>query len=155
MEDRLRKILAEEGTTALITMLRDTCPLGPGPPERQWINIENDQPSPTSKQENFTVLTYNILCHHFAPPTTYGYTPSWALEWNYRRQTILQEIVNASADIICLQEVDCQQYAEFFHPELKKHGYDGAHYPRSRARTMSSEEAKLVDGCAVFWKEDK
>jgi CCR4-NOT transcription complex subunit 6 len=156
MEERLRKILAEEGTIALITQLRDSCPVGPAPPERQWIEIEPDIDSPSSgKQESFTVLSYNILCASFAPGTTYSYTPSWALDWSYRKQTILQEIINASADVVCLQEIDVEQYAEFFAPQLKQHGYDGAHYPRTRARTMGTEEAKLVDGCATFWKEER
>jgi len=156
MEERLRKVLAEEGTTALITQLRDSCPVGPGPPERQWIEIEPDVSSPTSgRQESFTVLTYNILCHSFAPGATYSYTPSWALEWSYRKQTILQEIINASADIVCLQEVDGEQYAEYFYTQLKQHGYEGCHYARTRSRTMSPEEAKMVDGCATFWKDDR
>ena len=156
MEERLRKVIAEEGTTALITQLRDSCPVGDGPPERQWIEIEPDVSSPRSgRQESFTVLTYNILCHSFAPGTTYSYTPSWALDWSYRKQTILQEILNASADVVCLQEVDGEQYAEYFFPQLKLHGYEGCHYARTRSRTMSPEEAKMVDGCATFWKEDR
>ena len=153
LEDRLRKLLAEEGTTALITQLRDSCPVGPAPPERQWIEIEPDVSSPSSgKQESFTVLSYNILCHHFAPGTTYSYTPSWALDWSYRKQTILQEIINASADVVCLQELAGEQYADYFYPQLKQHGYEGSHYSRTRARTMSADEAKMVDGCATFWK---
>ncbi len=156
LEERLRKIIAEEGTTALITHLRDSCPVGSGPPERQWIEIEPDVSSPSSgRQESFTVLSYNILCHSFAPGTTYSYTPSWALDWSYRKQTILQEIINASADVVCLQEVDGEQYAEYFYPQLKQHGYDGCHYSRTRSRTMSPEEAKMVDGCATFWKDDR
>ena len=156
MEERLRKILAEEGTSALIIQLRDSCPVGPGPPERQWIDVEPDVSSPTSgRQESFTVLTYNILCPSFAPGTTYSYTPSWALEWSYRKQTILQEIINASADVVCLQEIDGEQYADYFYPQLKVHGYEGCHYSRTRSRTMSAEEAKMVDGCATFWKDDR
>lgn len=156
LEERLRKILAEEGTTALITQLRDSCPVGAAPPERQWIEIEPDVDSSSSgKQESFTVLSYNILCASFAPGTTYSYTPSWALDWSYRKQTILQEIINAAADVVCMQELDVEQYTDFFAPQLKQHGYDGAHYPRTRARTMAPEEAKLVDGCATFWKVDK
>jgi len=156
MEERYRKILAEDGTPALIAHLRDTCPVGNGPPERQWIEIEPDVSSPSEgKQESFTVLSYNILCHHFAPGSTYSYTPSWALDWNYRRQTILQEILNASADVVCLQEMDRDQYADFFYPQLQQHGYEGSHYSRTRARTMSTEEAGKVDGCATFWKDDR
>lgn len=156
LEERYRKILADDGTEALIHHLRDNCPPPPAPPERQWIEIEPDVSSPsTGKQESFTVLTYNILCDSFAPQSSYGYTASWALDWSYRKQTILQEIVNASADVVCMQELDVGQYRDFFYPALKKNGYDGCHYARTRARTMAGREADLVDGCATFWKEDR
>ncbi|WVR09629.1 glucose-repressible alcohol dehydrogenase transcriptional effector [Kwoniella sp. DSM 27419] len=156
LDERLRKVLAEEGTSGLITHMRDNCPVGPEPPERQWIEIEPDVSSPSEgKQESFTVLTYNILCAQFAPGTTYSYTPNWALDWQYRKQAILSEIVQASADVVCLQEIDCEQYADFFLPQLKQHGYEGQHYPRSRARTMSADEQKVVDGCATFWKDER
>ncbi|OCF77586.1 glucose-repressible alcohol dehydrogenase transcriptional effector [Kwoniella mangroviensis CBS 8886] len=156
LDDRLKKLIADEGTSGLIHHMRDNCPPGPEPPERHWIEIEPDISSPSSgKQESFTVLTYNILCHSFAPGTTYSYTPSWALEWGYRKQAILNEIAQASADIVCLQEIGCEQYADYFLPELKRHGYEGQHYPRSRARTMSADEQKAVDGCATFWKSDR
>lgn len=156
MEEKLKRILAEDGTSALVHHLRDTANVTSAPPERQWIEIEPDVSSPAEgKQESFTVLSYNILCHHFAPGSTYSYTPAWALDWNYRKQTILQEIINASADVVCLQEIDGEQYAEFFYPQLKQHGYDGSHYSRTRARTMSIDEATKVDGCATFWKDDR
>jgi CCR4-NOT transcription complex subunit 6 len=156
LEDRFRKILAEEGTTALIHHLRDNCPAGPQPPERQWIEVEPVTTSPSEgHQESFTTLTYNILCDSFAPPSSYNYTPLWALDWNYRKHTILQEIINASADIVGLQEIDAGQYREFFYPQLKTQGYEGCHYARTRARTMSGKEADAVDGCAIFWKSDR
>ncbi|WVO17136.1 glucose-repressible alcohol dehydrogenase transcriptional effector [Cryptococcus depauperatus] len=156
MNSEYRKKLVEDGTRGLITHLRDHAPPGPSPPERQWIDLDADIDSPTTgKQESFSVLTYNILCHSFAPGTTYSYTPSWALDWDYRKRLLLEEIAMASADIVCLQEIDCKQYADYFYPELKKKGYDGQHYPRSRAKTMTVDEQKSVDGCATFWKEDK
>ena len=154
MEDRLRKLLADEGTSGLIAHLRDSCPMGPPPPERLWIPVEDDATDPEAgKQESFTALSYNILCHHFAPGSSYSYTPSWALDWSFRKTTILSEIVNASADIVCLQECDNEQFSEFFLPELQRHGYEGSHFSRSRARTMHLDEAKQVDGCATFWKD--
>ncbi|EIW72152.1 hypothetical protein TREMEDRAFT_41543 [Tremella mesenterica DSM 1558] len=153
MKDQFRKLLAEEGTTGLIEFLRDTCPLPPAPPERLWIPVEDDIAEiGTGKQETFTVLSYNILCHHFAPGSSYSYTPAWALDWGFRKQTILAEIVNAAADVVCLQECDHEQFSDFFLPELQQHGYEGSHFSRSRARTMAAEEAKQVDGCATFWK---
>lgn len=156
LEDRLRKIIAEEGTGALIQHFRDTAPITVVPPERQWVVVEPDVDSPPSgRQESFTVLTYNILCSHFAPVSTYKYTPNWALDWNYRKQTILNELQNASADVVCLQEVDVDTYSNYLHPEMIGHGYEGSHYPRSRAKTMSPEEQAKVDGCSIFWKKDK
>jgi CCR4-NOT transcription complex subunit 6 len=156
VEERLKKILVEDGTPALIAHLRDNAGMGPSPPERQWIEVDPDEDSPEEgKQESFTVLSYNILCHHFAPGATYSYTPSWALDWNYRKQSILQEIINASADVVCLQEVDGEQFLDYFYPQLQEHGYEGSHYSRTRARTMSADEAGKVDGCATFWKDKR
>lgn len=155
IDESVRKTIAEQGTAALIAHYRDVHQ-SETPPERTWIEIEPDVSSPSSgKTESFTVLSYNILCPSFAPPSSYAYTPSWALDWSYRRETLLEELVNASADVVCLQEIDSEQYSDWFYPKLKERGYDGIHYPRTRARTMSADDAKLVDGCATFWKRDK
>lgn len=54
----------------------------------------------------FTILSYNILSDAYATSESYGYCPSWALSWPYRRQNLLREIVGYHADILCLQEVD-------------------------------------------------
>lgn len=53
----------------------------------------------------FSVLSYNILSDVYASSELYGYCPSWALSWPYRRQNLLREIVSYGADILCLQEV--------------------------------------------------
>lgn len=156
LEERYRRILAEDGTTALIHHLRDLCPAPPIPPPREWIEIEQAPTDPDmGRQESFTTLTYNILCDSFAPQASYTYTPSWALDWDYRKHTILTEITNAMPDIVCLQEIDVGQYREYFYPSLQEKGYDGCHYARTRARTMVGKEADAVDGCATFWKTDK
>ena len=55
----------------------------------------------------------------------YGYCPSWALAWEYRKKGILDEIRQYAADVICLQEVETDQFYHFFLPELKQDGYDG------------------------------
>jgi CCR4-NOT transcription complex subunit 6 len=48
-------------------------------------------------------MCYNTLCEKYATPQSYGYTPSWALGWDYRKDLLLQEILNYNADIVCLQ----------------------------------------------------
>nr|CAD7574061.1 unnamed protein product [Timema californicum] len=54
----------------------------------------------------FTVMCYNVLCDKYATRQMYGYCPSWALTWEYRKKGILDEIRHYSADIISLQYVD-------------------------------------------------
>lgn len=59
------------------------------------------------------------------------------------------------ADVICLQEVETDQFYNFFQSELKKDGYAGLFAPKSRARTMQDSKRKHVDGCAIFYKSNK
>lgn len=85
----------------------------------------------------------------------YSYCPSWALSWDYRKKGIMEEIRHYSADIINLQEVEMDQFYNFFLPELKQDGYAGIYSPKSRAKTMAENERKFVDGCAVFYRTAK
>ncbi|CAH2040750.1 unnamed protein product, partial [Iphiclides podalirius] len=103
----------------------------------------------------FTVMCYNVLCDKYATRQMYGYCPSWALEWDYRKKGILDEIRHYSADIISLQAMETDQFYNFFLPELKQDGYDGIFSPKSRAKTMSESERKYVDGCAIFFRSAK
>jgi len=48
-------------------------------------------------------MCYNVLCDKYATRQMYGYCPSWALEWEYRKKGILDEIRHYAADIISLQ----------------------------------------------------
>ncbi|PAV75320.1 hypothetical protein WR25_00323 [Diploscapter pachys] len=123
------------------------------PPERNWVMIRHADPD--RPIATFTVLCYNVLCDKYATVSQYSYCPSWALNWEYRKQSIIKEIKNYEADIITLQEVETEQYRLLFLPELKGMGYTGIFSPKSRAKTMSEEERKYVDGCAIFWKSDK
>lgn len=61
------------------------------------------------------------------------------------------------AQSVCvqLQEVETEQYFTLFLPALKERGYDGFFSPKSRAKIMSEQERKHVDGCAIFFKTEK
>lgn len=50
-----------------------------------------------------TVMCYNVLCDKYATRQMYGYCPTWALAWEYRKKNILAEIRHYTADIISLQ----------------------------------------------------
>jgi CCR4-NOT transcription complex subunit 6 len=51
--------------------------------------------------------------------------------------------------------VETEQYFTLFLPALKDRGYDGFFSPKSRAKIMSEQERKHVDGCAIFFKTEK
>ncbi|KAA1471720.1 glucose-repressible alcohol dehydrogenase transcriptional effector [Dentipellis sp. KUC8613] len=159
LDASLKSIVQKEGTPALISYLRDSCPLPPSPPEREWKQLisqaERDAIDADPNVETFRVLCYNILCERCATERLYGYTPSWALAWEYRKELILQEILNYDADFLCLQEVDNAQYEDYFVPSLEERGYEGVYWPKSRFKTMNDADRRLVDGCATFFKRDK
>ncbi|KAF8588647.1 hypothetical protein K439DRAFT_1334624 [Ramaria rubella] len=159
MENALRTIVQKDGTSALISYLRDSCPVPAPPPERVWrflqTEAERKAQDADPNTEAFSLLCYNILCEKAATSRMYGYTPSWALSWEYRKELILTEVMNYDADFLCLQEVDVAQYEDYFIPHLSAQDYEGVYWPKSRARTMGDTERRRVDGCATFFKASK
>lgn len=155
LQEALKQIMIKDGTKALIQYLRENCPVPLAPNARDWV-VLNDGDKPGNKEEDrFTVLCYNILCDKYATQNMYGYTASWALDWEFRKDLILQELQNHNADIVCLQEVATDSYEEVFSPALAYHEYKGVFWPKTRARVMNESEKKNVDGCATFYKTTK
>ncbi|EJD52827.1 glucose-repressible alcohol dehydrogenase transcriptional effector [Auricularia subglabra TFB-10046 SS5] len=159
LDQTLKAIIQKDGTPALIAYLRDSGPVPAPPPERTWRSLVSDaerklvDADPAS--ETFSVLCYNILCQWYAPSAMYGYTPTWALAWDYRKELILTEIMNYDTDFLCLQEVDQAQYTSYFLHHLQGQDYDGIYWPKSRARSASDVDKGKVDGCAIFYKKNK
>ena len=48
-------------------------------------------------------MCYNVLCDKYATRQVYGYCPTWALDWEYRKVRIMDQIRHTAADIITLQ----------------------------------------------------
>ncbi|KAI9137825.1 Endonuclease/exonuclease/phosphatase [Paraphysoderma sedebokerense] len=154
MTDPIVSLMQKEGTSAVITYLRDHAPIPTGPKEREWIIMETEVP--TAPSETCAIFCYNILSEKYASPKMYGYTPSWALSWETRRENVKSEIIAFSPDIICLQEVEMCQYDDYFKPRMMEEGgYDSVFWPKSRARTMTEWERKSVDGCATFFRTSR
>ncbi|KAG2455694.1 CNOT6 protein, partial [Polypterus senegalus] len=149
----LRVLPFELGKLFQLQTLGLKVPTEQPPPSRSWIVLQ--EPDRAHPSALFSVMCYNVLCDKYATRQLYGYCPSWALNWEYRKKSIMQEILSCSADIISLQEVETEQYFHFFLMELKEQGYDGFFSPKSRARTMSESDRKHVDGCAIFYKTEK
>ncbi|KAI9668695.1 MAG: Glucose-repressible alcohol dehydrogenase transcriptional effector [Trizodia sp. TS-e1964] len=155
LDEELKAEMMHNGTKALITHLREQAPSSAPPSQRDWIDLDDSAASASMELEKFSVLTYNILCEKYATHSQFGYTPALALSWNYRKELILQEVREHDADIVCLQEVDMDSFNEYFRPQLAYNNYKGVFWPKSRARTMAEKEAKMVDGCATFYKGTK
>ncbi|KAJ9246963.1 hypothetical protein DTO207G8_8423 [Paecilomyces variotii] len=155
LNDVLKSQIMKEGTRALIKYLREEMPVQMPPPERDWIVLDETANTSNAASDKFTVLSYNTLCDQSATQSHYGYTPSRALAWEYRRDLILSEIRGHDSDIACLQEIDQGNYNDFFREQLAYNDYKGVYWPRGRAMGMHEEEAKSVDGCAIFFKGSK
>lgn len=142
------------GTRKLLDFMLDNLAVSSShPPSRPWIQLSPlDRSNPTAL---FTVMCYNVLCDRYATRSLYGYCPQWALNWEYRKKGILDEVRHYAADIIAMQEVETDQFYKFFLPELKRDGYEGIFSPKSRAKTMSESDRKHVDGCAIFYRTSK
>ncbi|KAJ6594239.1 Endonuclease/exonuclease/phosphatase [Mycena capillaripes] len=151
IDTQLKALLQKDGTPALISYLRDNGPMPMQPPPRPNVQITPFEPG----LETFKVICYNILCERAATPKMYGYTPAWALAWDYRKARVLQEITESKADIVCLQEVDMGQYEDFFSRHLAEQGYEGVYGAKSRYKTMQDSDRRQVDGCATFFKKDR
>jgi CCR4-NOT transcription complex subunit 6 len=160
LADPLRGVFLKDGTQGLISYLLDTKDLGRGPIERDWKQIQ-DPPATNPETNLFSILCYNVLCERYATSYMYGYTPKYALAWDYRKKLILDELLNYNPDIACLQEINAESYYEFMGGELGaagengKGGYSGVFYPKTRASLMGGDEGSKVDGCAIFYKADR
>ncbi|XP_013794673.1 uncharacterized protein LOC106478664 [Limulus polyphemus] len=124
-------------------------------PPRSWMTSRTASSREDIPKCTFTVMSYNILCPKYANQQIYTYCPSWALDWEYRRKAIMDDIRHYFADIITLQEVETEQFYEFFLPELRRDGYEGIFSPKSRAKIVSHNERRHVDGCAIFFRINK
>ncbi|KAG7098475.1 hypothetical protein E1B28_000420 [Marasmius oreades] len=128
----------------------------PPPPCRQIIHKVDASLTSSEDSVAFSVLCYNILCPQYASAAIYPYTPPQALEWNYRRDRIMNEIRLYSCDFVCMQEVDRDIYDEWLRGTMKQEGYESVYCPawvKSLPRNNGKREKR--DGCAVFWKAQR
>ncbi|XP_027839642.2 protein angel homolog 2 isoform X2 [Aphis gossypii] len=111
---------------------------------RPFVHYENNT---KYKSFNFSLLSYNVLAQELLEKNAFLY--DWSdvrvLEWNYRRQLLLNEIKRFNADIICFQEVQ-ESHLSWFFKKLSDLGYNGVYKKRTHVHS---------DGCAIYYKNDK
>ncbi|KAL3498287.1 hypothetical protein ACH5RR_041019 [Cinchona calisaya] len=122
-------------------------PPPPRPPkELEYRNWEYAKPGPPPECERFTILSYNILADYLARDhrqKLYFHIPSYMMDWQWRKRSIVFELGLWSADILCFQEVD--RYSDL-KEELGLRGYNSIWKMRS---------GDPVDGCAIFWRNSR
>lgn len=150
---QMHAVYSASGGLGVIRYCRDNVAMTFPYWEREWIFAPQEDKIPNEFSDTITVASYNILCPTYATTHSFSYVPSWALQWEARKETILQEASSYGADILCIQEMDTGSYLDYFREQFKARGdYDSVFYQKSRARTMVEGEKRLVDGCAIFWK---
>ncbi|KAF3901646.1 Nocturnin [Orbilia brochopaga] len=159
LRENLRQKIVTDGTPALISYLLENTQIDLPEPAREWNVLDGStldaKPSTEGDPNKLSVASYNILCEKYATPQAYGYVPSWALAWDYRKNLITQDIMTTNADIVCLQEVDLNNFEDHLSPSMAYQDYKGAMFQKSRARNFGASETRQVDGCAIFWKTTK
>lgn len=183
LDEETRVLMAKEGTRAVIQNLRDKAPRDIPLSKRDWIVLDSNKaqhigPLPNSDHDTlldglqhslnenvdgmadnenktkFTALSYNVLCETYATPSLYAYVPSWALDWSYRSQLLLKELIMYNTDICCLQEVSRANYESFFKENMKERGYNTQFLQKGRFK-LSDNDGDKIDGCASFYRTDK
>ncbi|CAB1315697.1 unnamed protein product [Coregonus sp. 'balchen'] len=109
------------------------------------------------------VVSYNILADVYAQTdlsktVLYPYCTPYALELDYRQSLIKKELSGYNADIICLQEVDKNVFADSLSPALDAFGFDGVfrikekqheglatYYRRSKFKLLSQHDIMLSE----------
>ena len=104
----------------------------------------------SSSSSVFRVVCYNVLAEIYASRQIYPYCESWALQWDYRRILLMNEIQRYEGDIVCLQEVQIDHYENTFKPKMGELGYEGLFKPKTR-----DDNPTAIDGSAIFYRKSK
>ena len=142
----------ETGELLMSRIVKTDIVLGraPQPVSRKIVTASNAKVA--SNGPRFRIVTYNVLAELYATQQQYPYTDFWALSWDYRFQNILREIMDASPDVVCLQEIQADHYESHVYAEFADAGYEGVYKQKTR---QSMGLAGKVDGCALFWRRSK
>ncbi|XP_023684188.2 protein angel homolog 1 isoform X1 [Paramormyrops kingsleyae] len=117
---------------------------------RVWEDISKTQEPTVGPQGpfEFTVMSYNILAQDLleANLELYSHCSPGVLAWDFRLRNILLEFDKWKPDIMCLQEVQENHYAEGLLPILTDRGYNCVYKRRTGTKT---------DGCAVCYQRSR
>mmetsp|Transcript_52028 Transcript_52028/g.111349 ORF Transcript_52028/g.111349 Transcript_52028/m.111349 type:complete len:395 (-) Transcript_52028:19-1203(-) len=128
----------------------------PGLYHRKWIYAD---PWPAGGL-HFQVAQLNMLADGLSgkslKPPSGGFTatPLEALDWEYRRSRLLEELFRHGPlpDIVAIEEID--HFSDWFEPHMAKMGYAGSFVAKQNSKCRRSLDPSLEDGSALFWRTD-
>ncbi|XP_068565166.1 protein angel homolog 2 isoform X2 [Cebidichthys violaceus] len=134
-----------------------TCPTGRRQEDekslqRHWeasaARSGDTRPPGDSTAFDFSVMSYNILSQELLQDNVYLYRHCrpGVLPWDHRLPTLLAEIQQYNADVLCLQEVQEDHYENQIKPALQDLGYQCEYKKRTGSKP---------DGCAVVFKTSR
>ena len=101
-----------------------------------------------------TVVQYNCLADGLSGGDAgFDSLPPDEMAWPKRGFELTRKIIDADADVVCLQEVD--HYHDTFRPALHAQGYDGVYREDEWSPCIKTTDGKLADGVAIFYKREK
>ncbi len=90
------------------------------------------------------IATYNVLADAYLDPAWFTYVDPAALDPPLRRERLTTRIAGLDADLVCLQEVEPDCFAQL-RDALAARGYTGVFARKGRGR---------ADGCACFLRDE-
>jgi len=114
---------------------------------RNFNSVHKETFTTTTKiPEALSVLSWNLLAEANVSKTWLPYVADEHLNWDNRKENIVNHVLEINPDIFCAQEVEKRYYDEYFEPRLTVAGYTGVYKKRPNTR---------VDGLALFYKTNK
>jgi nocturnin len=113
---------------------------------RLEIQLQTSSPS----QHPFRVCTFNVLADGLAQSGDFVKVPISCLQWEHRLPLILQEIWEADADIICLQELN---HFDVLAAALVPEGYSC--FFRAKKPSPATKFGFPADGIALFYRHSR
>ncbi|KAF9973834.1 RNA exonuclease ngl2 [Actinomortierella ambigua] len=95
------------------------------------------------------MMTFNLLADSLATSNSYLYTHcKWRhIDFRFRGQVLLREILARRLSLYCFQELDLKDYEGLFKPTMDRAGYASFYIKRTGPQKL--------DGCALFYRRDQ
>ena len=112
----------------------------------------------SSERRTISVVQYNVLAEGLSNPAMSpdaGFTsmPPEQMRWAHRGELVLDRLIRANADIVCLQEVD--HYYDSVEPAMRAAGYAGLYREDEWSPCSKNTNGLLKDGVALFYRRSK